>query len=99
MKYLIDFLESKDITKSKVFMQLKCNEEEALFLRAIAKHFIAGREEVIVADLLLELYGSEDYNYLSKLELVKSLLEMGWLAQQAFQPIKVGDQSLMGLLN
>lgn len=99
MKYLINFLEQDDIKKSDIFSQLRCSEEEALLLKAITKHYIAGREEVIVADLLLELYGSDDYNYLLKLERVKNLLEMGWLAQQVFQPIKVGDQSLMGLLN
>ncbi len=99
MKYLIDFLETEDLSKSKIFTQLKCSKEEAEFLKAVTKHYIAGREEVIVADLLLELYGSEGYHYLLKLQIVKNLLEMGWLAQQAFQPIKVGDQSLMGLLN
>ena len=99
MKYLIDFLEKKDIKKSDIFTQLKCSEEEALLLKAITKHYIAGREEVIVADLLLELYGTDDYNYLLKLDMIKNLLEMGWLAQQTFQPVKLGEQSLMGLLN
>ena len=99
MKYLIDFLENKEIAKSEIFSQLKCSEEEAAFLRAIAKHYIAGREEVVVADLLLELYGSDDYNYLLKLSMIKNLLEMGWLSQQLFQPIKVAEQSLLGLLN
>ena len=99
MKYLIDFLENKDISKSEIFSQLKCGDEEAGFLKAITKHYIAGREEVVVADLLLELYGSDDYNYLLKLKMIKNLLELGWLHQQLFQPVKVAEQSLLGLLN
>jgi SpoVK/Ycf46/Vps4 family AAA+-type ATPase len=99
MKYLIAFLQEKDVTKTDIFPQLKSSKEEAEFLKAVTKHFITGREEIIVADLLLELYGPDDYTYLSKLTMVKHLLEMGWISQQSFQPVKVNDQSLMGLLN
>ncbi len=99
MKYLIEFLDKADVSKTEIFPQLKCSKEEAELLRTITKHYISGREEIIVADVLLELYGGEDYGYLHKLKLVKTVLELGWLTQQMFQPVKVADQSLMGLLN
>ena len=99
MKHLITFLESKDIKKSAIFAHLKCSEEEALLLQAITKHFITGREEVIVADLLIERYTDEGYGYLEKLALIKNLIELGWINQQLFQPVKMSEQSLMSLLN
>lgn len=99
MKYLIDFLESKSIDQSEVFAQLKCSKEEAELLRAIAKHYIAGREEIIVADILIERFGDKNYDYLAKLELVRNLLELGWLSEQSFGSAKTAEPSLMGLIN
>lgn len=99
MKYLIDFLEQKDISKALIFKDLKCSSEEALVLRALFKSFISGREEVVVADLLIELYGEENYSYLAKLQEVKNLLDLGWIVQQSFHQIKTEDMSHLNLLN
>ncbi|MDH5464942.1 MAG: ATP-binding protein, partial [Thiovulaceae bacterium] len=38
-------------------------------------------------------------SYLLKLETAKKILELGWVAQQSFQPIKMAEVSLMGLIN
>ncbi|KIM11234.1 MAG: ATPase AAA [Sulfuricurvum sp. PC08-66] len=99
MKYLIDFLQVKDIQKSGVYEHLNTSKEEAEILKSMAKHYIAGREEVIVADILIEIYGDADFGYLEHLVLIKQLLELGWLNHQPLHSAKVADMSLMGLLN
>ena len=45
LQYLIDFLENKNIEKTKIFDQLKCTVEEAEILRHITSKHIKGNEE------------------------------------------------------
>lgn len=99
MKFLIDFLESKSVEKAEVFAQLKCTSEEAEILKYIVKRYINGDEEVVVADLLIEIYSDKSYLYLTKLPLVKNLLELGWIMQNSFHQFKLGEISGLELLN
>ncbi len=99
MKFLVDFIESKDITKSKIFPQLKCSEEEAEILRYITKKYISGTEEINVLDILLDLYEEEDYEYLKKLPLVKNLLDFGWVVFGSFSNLKTNENTNLELLH
>ncbi len=99
MKYLIDFIEAQEVQKSAIFPQLKCSVEEARLLQFVAKRYVQGIEETSVGELLQTLFESEGYAYLEKLELVKRLLEMGWLTQVSFGPAKSGDSSRLELLH
>ena len=99
MKYVIDFLENKDIEKTKIYPQLKCSKEEAEILRYLTKEFIAGEESTSVIDILSELFSIENYEYLNKLPLIKNLIEMGWIVQNNFTQTKIGEFSLLELIN
>ncbi len=99
MKTLIDFLETKNIEKSMIFAQLKCSKEEAVLLQTLAKRYIGGEEDVLILDLLREIYGDDKYERIKHLQEVKLLLELGWLHQQSFTPIKISEVTPLELLN
>ncbi|MEF3192223.1 MAG: AAA family ATPase [Campylobacterales bacterium] len=100
MKYLIDFIERSDITRTSIFQQLKCSKDEALILRAMMKNYINGIEEGLVYDLLSELYGNDNYNHLKHLHLIKNLIELGWAVLTGFgHHLKVGESSTLELLH
>jgi len=99
LKYLIDFLEAKDITKSEVYTQLKCSEDEAKVLQLMSQKYISGNEDMLVVDVLQTLFGEKDYSYIQHLGLIKSLLELGWVVQHSFTPLKINDVTELELLN
>ena len=99
MKILIDFLESAEVEKSKVFKQLKCRKNEAKILQTLAKRYMLGEDDVLILELLQEIYGSEKYEVVEHLIEVKVLLELGWLHQQSFTPIKISEVTPLELLN
>jgi len=99
LQYLIDFLEHKDITKTKIFSLLKCSQEEALILRHLVERHVKGDAESVVFQVLTELFPSENYDYIRHLPLVKHLLDLGWIAQNNFTPMKLGDSSNLELIH
>ncbi len=99
MQYLIDFLENKSIEKSDIFSQLKCNQEEALILRHLVERHVKGDAESMVFQVLTELFPSENYEYIKHLPLVKNLLDLGWIAQNNFAQVKIGDASNLELIH
>ncbi len=99
MEYLIDFLECRDLEKAKIFTQLKCESEDAQILQLMARRYIGGQEDVVVVELLQELYGVEKYSYINHLGRVKGLLELGWLVHHSFTPLKISELSNLELLN
>ena len=58
-----------------------------------------GQEDVLVLELLQDLYSSEDYEYLNHIFELKNLLELGWLHQQSFTPLKISEVTPLELLN
>jgi len=99
LKHLIDFVESERAEESGIFAQLKCSAEEAEILRAMTRRFIGAQEECGVRELLQELFGNEGYSYLFHLGSVGNLLELGWIVQQSFAPLDIGEASRLELLN
>ena len=99
MKYLIEFLEAKDVTKTEIYTQLKCQGDEGKVPQVLAQKFIAGSEDMLVVDILQSLYGVENYTYVKHLSLIKSLLELGWVTQHSFTPVKINDVTELELLN
>ena len=99
MKTLVNFLNTEDVEKSDIFIHLKTSVAEANILRYIAQKYVDGQDDVLVLTLLQELYGSEDYQHLDRLSEVKNLLELGWLHQQSFTPIKISEVTPLELLN
>jgi len=99
LQYLIDFLENKHIEKTKIFSQLKCNEEEALILRHLVEKHIKGEAESMVFQILTELFPSKNYDYVRHLPLVKNLLDLGWIAQNNFTQTKIVEASNLELIH
>ena len=99
MKVLVDFLQNKKIDKTKIFTQLKCSVNEALLLKSLTKKYMQGQDDILVLDLLSELYTDDDFKHLEHLEEVKILLELGWIHQQSFNPVKISEVTPLELLN
>jgi len=99
LKVLIEFLEREDITKTEVFPHLKCSEDEAKILQKMMLKYTSGREDVYVIDVIQEIFGTKEYIYLKHLQDIKTLLELGWLHHQSFNPVKVSDVTPLELLN
>ncbi|MEA2091632.1 MAG: AAA family ATPase, partial [Campylobacterota bacterium] len=99
MKALVDFLENTKIEEAQIFAQLKCSVNEALMLQNLAKKYIQGQDDVLVLELLGELYDNDGFEHLSHLQEVKILLELGWIHQQSFTPVKISDVTPLELLN
>ena len=85
--------------KSEVFIHLKCSRDEANMLRYVTQRYVNGQDDVLVIQMLQDLYKDEQYEYLNYLDSVKNLLELGWLHQQSFTPIKIADVTPLELLN
>jgi len=99
LKTLVDFLERDKIEESEIFVHLKCSVAEAKMLRYIVERYMQGQEDVLVLEMLRELYKADEYEHLNHLHEVKNLLELGWLHQQSFTPIKISDVTPLELLN
>ena len=99
MKYLIEFIESKDVAKTSIYSHLKCTKEEAILVQYICKRYVKGLEEVSVLEMLKENFGEQKYQYLKKLSLIKNLLDLGWMIQMSFGQIKAHETSKLELLN
>ncbi len=99
MNSLVDFLQSKTIEKSIIFEHLKCNKVEATILQYLSKKYMQGEDDVLILELLRELYECRDYEFIKYLDDIKNLLELGWLHQQSFTPIKISEVTPLELLN
>ncbi len=99
MKYLIEFIQTKEVTKASIFEHLKCTKEEARLVQYISKRYVGGLEELSILEILKDNYSSKEYLYLSKLELIKNLLDLGWLIQVSFGQVKAHDSSKLELLS
>ncbi len=99
MKQLINFIEQKNVEDAEIFSHLKCDKDEALILQKLSQKYLSGQEDILVLDLLQDIYGNEDYSYLNHLFIIKALLELGWITQQSFTPPKISEITLLELLN
>ena len=99
MNDVIKFIKVKDIEKNKIFSQLKCSVDEAKILQYVVKEYIVGNDTLVVVDVLGEFYDVPKYEHLKNLTLIKNLLELGWLAQNNFNQLKLNEISTLELLN
>ncbi len=98
MKNVINFIENDDVVKSELFAQLKCSEAEVKILQQLVKKYLQGNEDMLVLEVLQELYGSEGYVHLDHLADIKVLLELGWINQRSFTPVKISEVTNLELL-
>jgi len=99
MKNVIEFIESKEVSKLDIFSQLKCNIEEVTILQYLTKQYILAMDNLLVIDILSEFYELKTFEHLSKIYIVKNLLELGWIVQSSFTSTKLSDLSQLELIN
>jgi len=99
VKYLIEFIEVKDVRKSAIFEHLKCTKSEAELTQYVCQKYVSGVEEISVLEMLQKKFFQSSYGYLKKLSLVKNLLDLGWLIQMSFGQVKAHESSKLELLN
>ena len=99
MKHLINFIEAKNVSKTKIYKHLKSTEQEAKVLQYVCRRFVKGVEETAVLDILQDNFEYEGYDYLKYLKIVKKLMDMGWLVQISFGQIKVQEVSELEIIN
>jgi len=99
LKFLIDFIEAKDVTKTEVFQHLKCSKDEADVLKYMTKEYLEGTEDLVVSDVLMNLYKNQKYAHVWHVHLIKELLDLGWIVQNSFHQLKINDISGLELLN
>ncbi|MDR2342486.1 MAG: AAA family ATPase, partial [Campylobacteraceae bacterium] len=99
MEYLVDFLESKEIKNSKIFSHLKCSEDEAKILQVLIRRYIEGEVDIMVSEILSEIFGQKDYAQLQKIPLLKNIIDLGWVIQSNFTQLKLSDFSSLELYN
>lgn len=99
MKHLINFITTTNISKSTIYNDLKCSEDEAVILQYITQQFIKGIEETPVIEIVQECFETEEYHYLNHLSLVKNLMDLGWLVQMSFGQVKTQEAIKLEILN
>ena len=99
MLEVIEFLKAKNIEKTRFYEQLKCTVDEARVLQYLSKEYINGRDILNVIDILGQFFSIEKYEHLEKLDIIKSLLEYGWLVQASFDQVKLNESSKLELIN
>ena len=98
MKYLIDFIDAKDVNKTSIYKDLKCTKNEAQLIQYICRNYVKGVEEVSVLEMLQNNFPKDGYEYLKKLELVKNIIDLGWLIQMSYGQHKVNESSKLELI-
>jgi len=99
LENLVNFLSQKDVTKTTVFAHLKCSKTEAEMLQFLAQKYMQGEDDFLVLALLQELYSVQNFEHLEHLSKLKTLLELGWIHQQSFTPMKISEVTPLELLN
>ncbi len=83
--------------KSKVYEILNLKDEEIEILKNLLVLFLEGKEDVKVRDLLKEIYNKEIIEIFEKVEIVKNLIEEGWIVLSL--GIKSSELTTLELLN
>ena len=99
MKYLIDFIETKEVKRTAIYEHLKCSKEEAELIQYVCQRYVKGQEEISVLEMLQEKFPKEKYLYLKKLSLIKNLINLGWIIQISFGQIKAHESSQLEILS
>ena len=98
-KSIIEFIKAEDLKSLDLFVQLKCNIDEANILQYMTKQYIVGNDNQLVVDILGAFYDTKTYQHIEKIYLVKNLLELGWIVGNNFHHIKLNEISNIELIN
>ncbi|WP_291951948.1 ATP-binding protein [Campylobacter sp.] len=82
----------KNTTKSDIYQNLQCNENEVLILKQLCKNYLQANASISAYSLLSEVFGQEEYQYLDHLSDLKNLIEKGFIIQ-IFSDFKISKNS------
>lgn len=99
MKHYIDFVQSKNITKTTIYHCLKCDNIEAHILQNMAQGLLSGNDEHNVLALLGSIFNTTGVKLLEYLPKIHNLLELGWVIQSGFTTTKIAETTMLELLN
>ena len=97
IKNLKQFL--KNPKESKIYEILNINDKEAEILKKMLEYYIEGVEDIKVRELLYEIFSENNLKALENIEIVKNLLDEGWIVISSFSQIKNNDLSMLELFN
>ncbi len=99
MQILIDFINETDVTKSLVYKELKCSFDEALILQYMCKKYVKAQIEFSTCELLMDIFGSERYEYLNKIQSIQNLLKNHWINYGGLGSFMVEEPLGLEILN
>ena len=99
MNSTISFVKSNDLKFHDIFLDLKCGIEEAKILQFLTKKYIIGITTQASIDILSEFYDIKKFEHLEKIDLLKNLLELGWIEQLNLKISKISQLSNLELIN
>ncbi len=98
-KSILEFIKTDKLESLEIYLQLKCDLDEAKLLQYMTKQYIVGNDNLMVVDILAEFYDTKNYEHIDKIFLIKNLLELGWIVGNNFHHIKLNEISNLELIN
>ncbi|EAI2915998.1 ATP-binding protein [Campylobacter jejuni] len=83
MEKLKNFLSLKNIEDTQIYKELKCAKNEALILRELCRNYVVSISSINAFTLLSTIFGNDKYLYLDALEVLKKLIERGFVNQNS----------------
>lgn len=99
MDSIKQFIQSKNIDKHNIFSSLKCTLQEANILQFLTKQYINGITNHLTIDILSNFNDIKKLEHLDKINLIRNLLEYGWIEQADILNLKISKISNLQLLN
>jgi len=89
----------KNPTESRIYGVLNVNDKEAAVLKKMLEYYLEGLEDVKVRNLLYELFSDDNLKALENIDVIKNLLDEGWIIVSSFSQIKNSDLSMLEVFN
>ena len=65
----------------------------------MTKEYISGIAEINTIDVLVEIFGKENYEYIKEINTIKDLIDLGWIVLNAIHHIKTSEMASLELLH
>jgi AAA+ superfamily predicted ATPase len=89
----------KNPTESRIYGVLNVNDKEAAVLKKMLEYYLEGLEDVKVRNLLYEIFSDDNLKALENIDVIKNLLDEGWIIVSSFSQIKNSDLSMLEVFN
>jgi SpoVK/Ycf46/Vps4 family AAA+-type ATPase len=97
VKNIITFLKNPE--KSPVYEILNLSKDEIEILRLMLEYYLDSKEDIKVKNILFSVYGEDKLKALEKIDVIKNLIEEGWIVISSLSQFKVNDMTSLELFN